>query len=234
MDVEQRALIQNLESNALAYELLGETTLPRLLRSAAAALTPPEGHVVVTRNGAGQAVAVTRQDDEGRILSVIAEFGPTAGWAAAVDRELVAAELGVAKIDDSTDVAAAKLRELIDWHVSVATDPAVNGGYVLVPVEAKKNAARYEWLRDNQSCSISIEHNYHHLSYEKAEEALDEPQGYYAECPEEEQKLMIEADSIWTIHEYPNTPVGFNTWHGASLDTAIDAAMVAARPGVKP
>lgn len=34
----------------------------------------PEGHVVVTRNEAGQAVAVTRQDDEGRILSVIAEF----------------------------------------------------------------------------------------------------------------------------------------------------------------
>ena len=39
-----------------------------------AALTPPEGYVVATRNEAGQAVAVTRQDDEGRILSVIAEF----------------------------------------------------------------------------------------------------------------------------------------------------------------
>ncbi len=41
---------------------------------AIAALPPPEGHVVVTRNEAGQAVAVTRQDDDGRILSVIAEF----------------------------------------------------------------------------------------------------------------------------------------------------------------
>lgn len=47
----------------------------------AAALTPPEGHVVVTRNEAGQAVAVTRQDAEGRILSVIAEFGPPEGYA---------------------------------------------------------------------------------------------------------------------------------------------------------
>lgn len=37
-------------------------------------MTTPEGHVVVTRNEAGQAVAVTRQDDEGRVLSVIAEF----------------------------------------------------------------------------------------------------------------------------------------------------------------
>jgi hypothetical protein len=33
----------------------------------------PAGEVVVTKNEAGQIVAVTRQDDEGRILSVIAE-----------------------------------------------------------------------------------------------------------------------------------------------------------------
>lgn len=111
------------------------------------ALTPLEGHVVVTRNEAGQAVAVTRQDDEGRSLSVIAELGPSAGWAAAADRELVAAELGVAKIDDSMDAATAKLRELIDWHVSAATDPAVNGGYVLVPVAVQKDAERYRWLK---------------------------------------------------------------------------------------
>lgn len=39
---ETRSLVQNLESSALAYELLGEKELPRLLRSAAAALTPPK------------------------------------------------------------------------------------------------------------------------------------------------------------------------------------------------
>lgn len=44
------------------------------LRAIMTALTLPEDHVVVTRNEVGQAVAVTRQDDEGRILSVIAEF----------------------------------------------------------------------------------------------------------------------------------------------------------------
>lgn len=67
--------------------------------------------------------------------AIIAALTPPEGWVAAADRELVAAEIGVAKTDDSTDVASAKLRALIDWHVSVATDPAVNGGYVLVPVE---------------------------------------------------------------------------------------------------
>lgn len=54
-------------------------------------MTTAEGHVVVTRNEAGQAVAVTRQDDEGRILSVIAEFEhhpsvPVATLAALADR----------------------------------------------------------------------------------------------------------------------------------------------------
>lgn len=57
------------------------------------------------------------------------------GWVAAVDRELVCAELGVANADDSLEVAAKKLNDLIMWHVQVATDPAVNGGFVLVPVE---------------------------------------------------------------------------------------------------
>lgn len=42
MSAEKRAreLLAELNSNAIAYELLGETELPRLLREAAAALTP--------------------------------------------------------------------------------------------------------------------------------------------------------------------------------------------------
>jgi hypothetical protein len=46
-DIEKRALIQQLETNAVVYELLGESELPRLLRRAAAVLTPPEGFVLV-------------------------------------------------------------------------------------------------------------------------------------------------------------------------------------------
>lgn len=36
----------------------------------------PQGEVVITKNESGQIVAVTRQDDEGRILTVIAESAP--------------------------------------------------------------------------------------------------------------------------------------------------------------
>lgn len=160
MDVEQRARemlahVYCCDASELSKE---EVRAARAVLAYQSAVTPPEGHVVVTRNEAGQAVAVTRQDDEGRILSMIAEFGPTAGWAAAADRELVAAELGVAKIDDSTDVAAAKLRELIDWHVSVATDPAVNGGYVLVQVDQDSvdfyvcDACGHHYMQDGVNC----------------------------------------------------------------------------------
>lgn len=40
----------------------------------------PQGEVVVTKNQLGQIVAVTRQDAEGNVLSVIAESGVLEGW----------------------------------------------------------------------------------------------------------------------------------------------------------
>lgn len=62
------------------------------------------------------------------------------GWVRAVDRELVCVEIGVANADDSEEVASAKLRELIDWHVAVATDPTLNGGLALVSADEVKDA----------------------------------------------------------------------------------------------
>lgn len=47
-----------------------------IVRPFADRLKQPPGDVVVTRNEAGRIVAVTRQDEEGRILSVIAEGQP--------------------------------------------------------------------------------------------------------------------------------------------------------------
>lgn len=102
MDVEQRAREFHEAYERLAPQF-GYETRPdtrefdpdspngRLMMAVIAALTPPEGHVVVTRNEAGQAVAVTRHDDEGRVLSVIADFEhhpsvPVATLASLADR----------------------------------------------------------------------------------------------------------------------------------------------------
>jgi hypothetical protein len=57
------------------------------------------------------------------------------GWLRAIDEALVVAHIGVANENDTYEQAKAKLDNLIGFHVDVATDPAVNGGWKLVPVE---------------------------------------------------------------------------------------------------
>lgn len=57
------------------------------------------------------------------------------GWMQAVDDAMITTHLGVANVQDSYEVAKNKLQSLIQWHIDVATDPCVNGGYRLVKVE---------------------------------------------------------------------------------------------------
>ena len=60
------------------------------------------------------------------------------GWLRAIDDALIAAHIGVASAEDSYEVAKRKLDALIGFHVDVATDPAVNGGCKLMPIEPTK------------------------------------------------------------------------------------------------
>ena len=57
------------------------------------------------------------------------------GWLRAIDEALVVAHIGVANASDTYEQAKMKLNSLIGLHVDVATDPAVNGGWQLVPIE---------------------------------------------------------------------------------------------------
>lgn len=56
-------------------------------------------------------------------------------WLRAIDEALVVAHIGVANESDTYEQAKAKLNNLIGFHMDVATDPAVNGGWKLVPIE---------------------------------------------------------------------------------------------------
>ena len=60
------------------------------------------------------------------------------GWLRAIDEALVTAHIGVANAHDTYEQAKAKLDNLIGFLVDVATDPAVNGGYKLMPIEPTK------------------------------------------------------------------------------------------------
>ncbi len=64
------------------------------------------------------------------------------GWLQAIDEALVTTHLGTAETSDSYETAKRKLGELIDWHVAVATDPRVNGGWQMVPVEMAPSMRR--------------------------------------------------------------------------------------------
>lgn len=57
------------------------------------------------------------------------------GWLRAIDEALVVTHLGVANAHDTYEQAKAKLDSLIGFHVDIAIEPAVNGGWKLVPIE---------------------------------------------------------------------------------------------------
>lgn len=95
---------------------------------------------------------------------------------------------------------------------------------------AEADAARWRFLRDTPSCSFSLNYNDHRCMYETAEQTMEHHAGdpksdYYGEVSADERAKMIDTNTIWTLHIYPNSPVGFNVYHAATLDTAIDLAM---------
>ncbi len=45
------------------------------------------------------------------------------GWIRAVDEEMTATHLGIASIDDTYEVAKRKLNALIEWHITLNTEP---------------------------------------------------------------------------------------------------------------
>lgn len=57
------------------------------------------------------------------------------GWVRAADQEMICSHIGVASKGDSYELAREKLASLIEWNVQVATDPSVNGGKMLVPID---------------------------------------------------------------------------------------------------
>lgn len=81
----------------------------------------------------------------------MSDYKIPAGWLRAVDEALVAAHIGIASESDDYDTAKRKLNALIDWHVAVATDPDVNGGRKLVPVEPAPPVQPFGYLRQTSS-----------------------------------------------------------------------------------
>ena len=96
------------------------------------------------------------------------------GWLRAIDEALVVTHLGVADESYTYEQAREKLTNLIGWHVDVATDPAVNGGFKLMPVEPTKEIYECFSAYDGTSYSNPFDFDDFSVDYASALEAVPE------------------------------------------------------------
>lgn len=76
-----------------------------------------------------------------------------------------------------------------------------------------------ELLRGKFS-SLTISFNEHSVYYEKPGERQESDDW----ISEEEKAKAIESNSVWTLTWYPDTPVGFYSLCGSSLESVLNAA----------
>jgi hypothetical protein len=76
-----------------------------------------------------------------------------------------------------------------------------------------------DWLPEHK-CGLHLSHNEHRDVYETIE------QFYNAEdfISTEEWRKAVAEDSVWVLHWYPNTPIGFNRIAASTLE-AIEAKL---------
>lgn len=78
----------------------------------------------------------------------------------------------------------------------------------------------------SHKASLSIEHNKHLDYYRTAEEEILTGSSYYHpdDFPEGELEKCIATNELWTLHWYPDTPVGFCLIHASTLEALLQAA----------
>lgn len=107
-------------------------------------------------------------------------------------------------------------------------DPEANPEWTRRVIEEAQqlqaDAERWRLLRDLQCVALHLKRNDHATCYRDAREEIEDcSPDYYDQTDPAELQRMKDTNSIWTLHWYPDTPIGFCTVHGATLETAIDA-----------
>ncbi len=81
-----------------------------------------------------------------------------------------------------------------------------------------------EWPK--HEAGLHLTHNEFKVYYQTIEQAIAEAESYdhFDFVSPEQRAKAIETDSLWVLHWYPNTPVGFNAMAAADFETLMDAA----------
>lgn len=88
-------------------------------------------------------------------------------------------------------------------------------------------AQRWQWLATLKCNSFTLSRDDPHAcNYVTAKQWIEEfaPDDFADVDPSEVQR-MKDTNTIWSLQIYPNTPVGFNIWYGATAESVVDAAM---------
>lgn len=93
-------------------------------------------------------------------------------------------------------------------------------------VEAMKpDAERYRWIRDQKPCAFHLERNADNsVSRMTAAEWIDDTPEQFDDTPPEHIAKMKEADTIWRLQIYPDTPITSGSLSRSTLDDVVDAA----------
>jgi hypothetical protein len=74
-------------------------------------------------------------------------------------------------------------------------------------------------------CGLHLTHNDYKDNYETINQVFaEDSQGYYSDMTPEDKAECIRTDSLWTLHWYPDTPVGFFVVHGPTLERVLELA----------
>jgi len=87
------------------------------------------------------------------------------------------------------------------------------------PPAAQRQWVGLDWLPEHK-CGLRLIHNEHRDVYETVEQFYDANDF----ISEEEWRKAIAEDSVWVLHWYPNTPVGFIRIAASTLE-AIEAKL---------
>jgi hypothetical protein len=98
--------------------------------------------------------------------------------------------------------------------------------------ELEKDAALAQWIKSVPCNSLHITRDGDHAcNYMTAKQWIEEAApDDFSDCPPEVVQAMKDANTIWRVQIYPDTPIGFYAAHGSTLDEAVAAIEAGKEP----
>ena len=118
------------------------------------------------------------------------------------------------------------MQQVIEWEWQSKDPKGAWGPEYFAAQRAEAVASNAEWLSTLQCSSFHLTRDDEHApNYATAKEWIEEYQPKdFTDVDPVELQAMKDTNTIWCLQIYPNTPVGFNIWYGATMDSVIAQA----------